>query len=273
MALDLQLQALLVPFGTPFPGDVQGLLELIASYMEITGAQNFNGVNYGSTDPSPDDRDKAWFKTDGSGVPLGWYAWDGAEWKVLPGKAFVGDLAARDAITSPQNGTLYQLVGTGLYVFNSDANAWEAGFPAAEAQTVYDRLYFFDSQQSLASTGSTVGSWTALPLASFYATAGVTTAKAAIIVLEAGFTQSAFVHGGTDYAVDLRCWGDNTVSTSATDIAKVYARGSADDSRTSAYAITMAMVPIVDGNLYYTVAQTNAPPGAVAKVWLAGFVI
>lgn len=84
MALNAQLQALLVPFGSEFPGTVQGLLELIAQYMEITGLSDFNGINFGSTEPSEEDRDKPWFKTDDDGDPLGWFAWDGAQWSSIP---------------------------------------------------------------------------------------------------------------------------------------------------------------------------------------------
>jgi hypothetical protein len=84
MGLLLQLQALTVPEGTEFPGTVQELLDLIAQYEEITGGENFNGVNYGDTEPAPEDRDKAWFRTDGSGDPIGWYGWDGAAWTALP---------------------------------------------------------------------------------------------------------------------------------------------------------------------------------------------
>lgn len=80
----LQLQALSVPEGTEFPGTVQELLDLIAAYEEIIGGENFNGVNYGDTEPAPADRDKAWFKTDNSGNPIGWYGWDGAAWIPLP---------------------------------------------------------------------------------------------------------------------------------------------------------------------------------------------
>lgn len=84
MALDLQLQALSVPSGTEFPGTVQALLDLIAQYEEIIGGENFNGVNYGPTEPTPENRDRPWFKTDGGGNPVGWYGWDGAAWASIP---------------------------------------------------------------------------------------------------------------------------------------------------------------------------------------------
>jgi hypothetical protein len=84
MALNVQLEALTVPSGTEFPPTVQALLELIAEYEAIVGLENFNGVNFGSTEPSEDDRDKPWFKTDDDGDPLGWFAWNGSVWSSIP---------------------------------------------------------------------------------------------------------------------------------------------------------------------------------------------
>jgi hypothetical protein len=83
MALNLSLQALNVPFGTEFPGTVQGLLDLIAQYEGIAGEENFNGLNFGPTEPSADNRDKPWFKTDNSGNPIGFFSWNGSAWIAL----------------------------------------------------------------------------------------------------------------------------------------------------------------------------------------------
>ena len=84
MGLNAQLQALTVPSGTEFPGTVQALLVLIAEYEEIIGLSDFNGINYGSVEPDADNRDKPWFKTDGSGNPIGWFSWNGSAWTEIP---------------------------------------------------------------------------------------------------------------------------------------------------------------------------------------------
>lgn len=101
MALNAQLEALTVPSGTEFPPTVQGLLELIAQYEAIIGLEDFNGINFGSTEPSEADRDKPWFKTDDDGDPLGWFAWDGAQWSSIPIVIASGSTAQRpiNAIT------------------------------------------------------------------------------------------------------------------------------------------------------------------------------
>lgn len=97
MALDPQLEPLILPDGTEFPGTPQELLDLIAAYMAIIGLENFSGVAYGDTEPAPADRGLAWFKTDGSGNPIGWYGWDGAAWIPLPLVMPSGATASRPA--------------------------------------------------------------------------------------------------------------------------------------------------------------------------------
>lgn len=95
MPLNLQLEALTVPFGTEFPPTVQALLNLIAQYETITGEESFSGINYGPTEPGPDDRDKPWFKTDGSGNPIGWFSWNGSAWTTIPVTSSSGSTSER----------------------------------------------------------------------------------------------------------------------------------------------------------------------------------
>lgn len=120
MGLNLQLQALTLPSGTEFPGTMQDLENLIAQYLAITGDENFSGINYGSTTPATADQNKPWFRTDGSGHSLGWYAWDGAIWdriQVLPQS---GTFAAAPAAIG--TGQLYYATdGAGLCVWNGTA--------------------------------------------------------------------------------------------------------------------------------------------------------
>ncbi len=84
MPLSAELQALTLPEGTEFPGTPQELLVLIAQYMAITGLNPFSGINYGDVEPSADERDRPWFKTDGSGNPIGWFGWNGSAWVAIP---------------------------------------------------------------------------------------------------------------------------------------------------------------------------------------------
>ncbi len=105
MALILQLQALTFPAGTEFPGTPQDLLDLFAQYYEITGGETFNGINYGDTEPAAADRDKPWFKTDGSGNPIGWFSWSGAAWTAIPSVLSNGTTAERPV--APEDYTEY----------------------------------------------------------------------------------------------------------------------------------------------------------------------
>ena len=95
MALTLQNVALTLPDGTEFPGTPQALMDLIAEYLAITGEENFNGINYGDVEPDPADRDRPWFKTDGSGNPIGWFGWDGSAWAPIPAILPSGTTAER----------------------------------------------------------------------------------------------------------------------------------------------------------------------------------
>lgn len=95
MSLNAELQALTVPSGTEFPGTVQGLLDLIAQYEAIVGLNPFNGVNFGDVEPTPENRDRPWFKTDSSGNPIGWYSWSGSTWDPSPVVSEYGTTAQR----------------------------------------------------------------------------------------------------------------------------------------------------------------------------------
>lgn len=275
MALELQLNPLTVPFGTEFPGTVQELLELIAQYEEITGSENFNGVNYGSVEPDPADRDKAWLRTDESGEFLGWYVWDGAQWSILPAKAFVGTMAEREAIAEPQDGYLFHVVGTGISTFVESLNTWEWGFPEANQDLVGDKFYFFSSAQLMVSVGGAVPSWSSLDISSLIASSGISpdNISALIVRMDASLGPVGF-GGGVSYQVAVRTWGSDLVSTGATDVGYLSVVATRDDSNTSASGTTQAFIPIGPDpeEFFYNVQQVNSPPGLAAAVWLVGFI-
>lgn len=97
MPLNAELQPLTLPDGTEFPGTMQGLLNLICQYAAITGLADFSGVNFGDTEPTPEERDRPWFKTDSAGNPIGWYSWNGAAWAPTPVTPQSGTTADRPA--------------------------------------------------------------------------------------------------------------------------------------------------------------------------------
>lgn len=105
MSLDAQLQALTLPEGTEFPGTFQELLDEITQYMEITGLNPFNGINFGPTTPDASNRDRPWFQTTSGGVPIGWFSWNGSSWQKIPLVIPSGTTAQRPA--SPAVGTQY----------------------------------------------------------------------------------------------------------------------------------------------------------------------
>jgi hypothetical protein len=105
MPLSAELQALTLPLGTEFPGTPQQLLALIAQYMEITGLNPFSGINFGDVEPAADERDRPWFKTDGSGNAIGWFSWDGSAWTAIPVASQEGGTSDRPS--SPGIGQLF----------------------------------------------------------------------------------------------------------------------------------------------------------------------
>lgn len=143
MPLSAELQALTVPEGTEFPGTVQELLELFAQYMAITGLNPFSGINFGDTEPSPDERDRPWFKTDASDNPIGWFSWDGDSWEPVPSVMASGDTASRPApaITGQ---TYYDTDIEVALLFNGAIWVTQAGSPGdvkeVKATTLADAL-------------------------------------------------------------------------------------------------------------------------------------
>lgn len=130
MALTLQNVFGTVPEGTEFPGTVQGLGDLIAQYMAITGGETFISINFGPNEPGVDDRDAPWFKTDVNGNPLGWYSWNGSDWVIMPVVIPSGNTASRpsDAVV----GQLYEDTEIGVLLkYSSISSSWvtAAGSP------------------------------------------------------------------------------------------------------------------------------------------------
>ena len=105
MGLNLSIESLTYPGGSEFPGTIQALSDLMAQYFAVTGESSFNGINFGDVEPSPDDRDRPWFKTDGAGNPIGWFSWNGSAWTPIPIAAQNG--GSGDRPSSPSVGQLF----------------------------------------------------------------------------------------------------------------------------------------------------------------------
>ena len=78
--LNLYLTPGTVPTNGALPGTLQALINVVADYMGISGSSAFNGLNFGSSTPSPDNQSLPWFKTDASGNPVGLFSWNGVTW-------------------------------------------------------------------------------------------------------------------------------------------------------------------------------------------------
>lgn len=105
MAISPILSPLTLPAGTEWPGTPQLGLNLFCQYAQITGLSELGGINFGPTTPASDLRDRPWFKTDVSGNPIGWFAWNGSTWAQILFSAPYGTTANRP--TSAVTGQLY----------------------------------------------------------------------------------------------------------------------------------------------------------------------
>lgn len=121
--LNLFIQAGTVPFGTQLPASAQALINLVAAYTGIGGANGFNGINFGSQTPAPQNRSLPWFKTDSFGNPIGFFSWNGTAWVTTPSTVASGPTSGRPA--GPANGTQYYDTTLGaVLIFNTANNAW-----------------------------------------------------------------------------------------------------------------------------------------------------
>jgi hypothetical protein len=115
--LNLTITALTLPEGTEFPGNMQDLEDLIAQYLFIDNQGDFSGINYGDTEPAPENRDRPWFETDASGNPIGWKSWNGSAWTAIPIVVPSGNTGSRPS--SPSTGTLYRDTTIGTVIIYS----------------------------------------------------------------------------------------------------------------------------------------------------------
>ncbi len=95
MALLLSLTFGNPPSTQEFPGTLKALGDFLSQYFQITGGESFIPVNFGPTEPDADSRGYPWFKTDGSGNPIGWFSWNGTVWDQLNTNVPSGTTAQR----------------------------------------------------------------------------------------------------------------------------------------------------------------------------------
>jgi len=95
MSFNLYLTPGTTPALTPLPGNAQALVNFIAQYVLIAGDADISGINYGSDEPSPENRDMPWWRTDSDGNPVGMYNWNGSAWVTVSTVIRNGPTASR----------------------------------------------------------------------------------------------------------------------------------------------------------------------------------
>lgn len=122
------------PFGTQLPGNAQALVNLICQYCLVTGAGGVGGLNFGNTEPSPENRGFPWWKTDADNNPLGMYSWNGSAWVTTSQVTPSGPTVSRPA---PATGQLYMDTTINrLIIFERGAWRTVDGGPGSLAEVI-----------------------------------------------------------------------------------------------------------------------------------------
>jgi hypothetical protein len=91
---------------TPFPSNLQQLINAVAANLTVTGYESVEGLVISSTEPTADQRDGVWLQTDQtSGAPLQFSHFNSGAWQALPSKMSYGLTDGRS--TDPADGEQY----------------------------------------------------------------------------------------------------------------------------------------------------------------------
>jgi hypothetical protein len=94
-----------VPQNTGYPANMQGLLQLLQSYLSVNAGSNLSSVVVSGATPSSQDNDKVWFQTEAgvAGFPKAIRLYTEGSWKEFSPFNF-GDIVLTDAnatVSSP----------------------------------------------------------------------------------------------------------------------------------------------------------------------------
>ena len=96
------LNATQVPVGSAVPATLQGILNAVAQYLEITGLSDVTGIVVSEETPDASKEDKLWIQTDDAGRPVAAYIF-AQYWRKVPAVV----QAASTRPTNPVEGTLF----------------------------------------------------------------------------------------------------------------------------------------------------------------------
>ena len=90
MAFTLNTAAALLPPAQCYPPTAQGMLNLVANNLLITGLDSLNTFSFGPTTPAANLQDRPWIKTDAQYKLIGLYTFTAGSWQpaaspILPG--------------------------------------------------------------------------------------------------------------------------------------------------------------------------------------------
>jgi len=105
MSFTLNTAAALLPANSCYPATAQGMLNLVADNLLITGLDALNTFNYGPNTPSANLQDRPWIKTDAQYKLIGLYTFTSGSWQpaqpaTIPG-TIVDFFGSSSSIVSP----------------------------------------------------------------------------------------------------------------------------------------------------------------------------
>ena len=123
-----------VPQNTGYPANLQGLLQLLESYLSVNAGSNLSSIIISSNTPASQDNDKIWFQLDPgvSGFPRAVKVYSEGAWKEFTPFSF-GDIVLTDvnaAISSPW------CIGTTTYIVDGISKLTPT-LPVAPANAQY----------------------------------------------------------------------------------------------------------------------------------------
>ena len=96
------LTATQAPIGSAVPSTLQGILNAVAQYLQITGLSDVTGIVVSEETPDASKEDKLWVQTDDAGRPVAAYLF-AQYWRKIPAVA----QASSARPTNPVEGTLF----------------------------------------------------------------------------------------------------------------------------------------------------------------------
>lgn len=113
---------------------VQAMAQAIINALTGQLPGNYGTFSIGSNEPTPENRDKLWYRVNSDCTPVGWYIWNGARWgRALPNGVAPGVIVSY--YSTGLNATDHAINAAKISYL--DVDPYEATYPGATPTTLY----------------------------------------------------------------------------------------------------------------------------------------